>query len=189
VRSLETGSLRHNVATPYEVLLESAKPEHVALLSHLLELYLHDLSDIFSIDVGPDGRFGYDRLALYFEEPERRFPFVIRADGHPAGFALVTRGSPVTKDPADLDIAEFFVMRRYRRSGVGRAAAFQLWDRMPGHWIVRVSEGNQRGLPFWRSVISEYTGERFSASTLPGTPHPWCVLTFGSRPEEPAQKW
>jgi len=187
VRS-ETGSFRHNVAKAYEVLLETAKPEHAALLSHLVELYLHDLSDIFPIDLGPDGRFGYDRLPLYFEEPERRFPFVIRADGHPAGFALVTRGSPVTEDPADLDIAEFFVMRRYRRSGVGRAAAFQLWDRMPGPWIVRVSEGNQRGLPFWRSVISEYTGGTFSASTLPGTPHPWCVLSFRSLEEPTHQK-
>jgi predicted acetyltransferase len=176
------------VALPYEVLLENAKPEHTALLSHLVELYLHDLSDIFPIDVGPDGRFGYDRLPLYFEQPDLRFAFVIRANGHPAGFALVTRGSPVTKDPDDLDIAEFFVIRRYRRSGVGRAAAFQLWDRMPGRWIVRVSEGNQRGLPFWRSVIAEYTGETFSASTLAGTPHPWCVLTFQSLPERPTRR-
>ena len=169
------------MAASHEVVLENAKPEHAALLSHLIELYLHDLSEIFPIDVGPDGRFGYDRLPLYFEEPERRFPFLIRANGVPAGFALVTRGSPVTPDPADLDIAEFFVARRYRRSSVGRAAAFQLWDRMPGRWIVRVSEGNRRGLPFWRKIISEYTDGVFSVRTLPGTPHPWCVLTFRSR--------
>jgi predicted acetyltransferase len=81
-----------------------------------------------------------------------------------------------------LDIAEFFVARRYRRSSVGRAAAFQLWDRMPGRWIVRVSEGNHRGLPFWRKVVSEYTAGVFSADTLPGAPHPWCVLTLQSPP-------
>ena len=171
---------RHSMAASYEAALETAKPEHALLLGHLIELYLHDLSDIFPIDVGPNGRFGYDRLPLYFEEPERHLPFVIRANGHPAGFALVTRGSPVTQDPADLDIAEFFVARRYRRSSVGRTAAFQLWDRMPGRWIVRVSEGNRRGLPFWRKIISEYTNGVFSVDTLPGTPHPWCVLTFRS---------
>jgi predicted acetyltransferase len=168
------------MAASYETLLEMAKPEDAPLLGQLLELYLHDLSDVFPIDVGPDGRFGYDRLPLYFEEPGRRFPFLIRADGHPAGFALVTRGSPVTQDPTDLDVAEFFVARRYRRSSVGRAAAFQLWNRMPGRWIVRVSEGNRRGLPFWRRIVSEYTGGAFSVDTLPGTPHRWCVLTLRS---------
>jgi len=173
------------MAASYKVVLELAKPEQTALLSHLLELYLHDLSDIFPIDLGPDGRFGYDRLPLYFEEPERRLPFVIRANGQPAGFALVTRGSPVTEDPSDLDVAEFFVARRYRRSSVGRSAAFQLWDRMPGHWIVRVSEGNRRGLPFWRRIIAEYTHGVFSVHTLPGTPYPWCVLKFRSPPEGP----
>jgi predicted acetyltransferase len=170
------------MAASYETLLESAKPEEAPLLGHLLEFYMHDLSDVFPIEVGPDGRFGYNRLPLYFEEPERRFPFVIRANGHPAGFVLATRGSPVTQDPDDLDIAEFFVVRRYRRSSVGRAAAFQLWDRMPGRWIVRVSEGNRRGLPFWRKVVSDYTRGVFSVDTRPGTPHPWCVLTLRSPP-------
>jgi len=168
------------MAASYEVVLELAKPEQAPLLSHLVQLYLHDLSDIFPIELGPDGRFGYDRLRLYFKEPERRFPFVIRASGHPIGFALVTRGSPVTRDPSDLDVAEFFVARRYRRSGVGRTAAFQLWDRMPGRWIVRVSEGNRRGLPFWQRIIAEYTSGSFSASNLPGAPYPWRVLKFRS---------
>jgi predicted acetyltransferase len=174
----------HSMAGPYEVSLESAKPEHVGLLAQLLELYLHDLSEIFPIKVGSDGRFGYDRLPLYFEEPDRRFPFVVRANDHPAGFALVTRGSPVTQDPADLDIAEFFVMRPYRRSSVGRSAAFQLWDRMPGRWIVRVSEGNRRGLPFWRKIVAEYTNGLFSVRALPGTPSAWCVMTFQSKAGE-----
>ncbi len=168
------------MAPSYEVLLEPAKPEDAPLLGRFMELYLHDLSDVFPIDLGPDGRFGYDRLPLYFEEPERRFPFVIRANGRPAGFALVTRGSPATPDPADLDIAEFFVARPYRRSSVGRAAAFALWDRMRGRWVVRVSEGNRRGLPFWQKIIAEYTKEVFSRERLAGSPHPWCVLTFCS---------
>ena len=28
-------------------------------VGNLLELYLHDLSDVFPIELGPDGRFGY----------------------------------------------------------------------------------------------------------------------------------
>jgi predicted acetyltransferase len=103
------------------VTLDPAASRDVTLLENLLELYLHDLSEAFpAIEIDANGRVGYDKLALYWSEPERRFPFLIRADGRVAGFVLVTRGSPASDDPDVLDVAEFFVLRRYRRSGVGR---------------------------------------------------------------------
>ena len=162
------------------VTLERAMPADAALLSNLLELYIHDLSEIFAVEVGTDGRFGYENLPLYWSEHDRRFPFLIRSGARIAGFALVTRGSPVTDDPEDLDVAEFFVLRRYRRAGVGRHAARLLWSRLPGHWIVRVSEGNRPALPFWESVIREYTSGAFAESKRPGSPHGWRVYSFTS---------
>jgi predicted acetyltransferase len=162
------------------VSLERATPEAAPLLSHLLELYLHDLSEIFPVDLGPDGRFGYEKLPLYWSEPGARYAFLIKCGSSVAGFALATRGSPVTDDPADLDVAEFFVLRRYRRSGVGRRAAFALWDGLPGRWVVRVSEANRAGLPFWSEIVRAYTGGACNASTRPGVPHGWRVFTFAS---------
>jgi predicted acetyltransferase len=162
------------------VVLEAAQPQHAPLLANLLELYLHDLSGVFPIEIGPSGRFGYDKLPRYWQEPTRRFPFLIRADQHVAGFVLVTRGSPVTDDPDDFDVAEFFVLRPHRRDHVGRRAAFQLWDRLPGHWIVRVSLGNHRALPFWQSIIRDYTGGAAVEKRSAGTPHDWSVLAFDS---------
>lgn len=166
--------------TAPEVTLEPATRADAALLSNLLELYIHDLSEVFALEVGPEGRFGYDKLPLYWSDHERRFPFLIRAGTRMAGFALVTRGSPVTDDPEALDVAEFFVLRRHRRSGVGRHAACLLWNRIPGRWIVRVSEGNRPALPFWQSVIREYTNGAFSESTRPGSPYGWRVYSFTS---------
>ncbi len=163
-----------------EVSLEAATPGDAALLSNLLELYVHDLSETFPVELGADGRFGYERLPLYWSEPERRFPFLIRFGTRVVGFALVTRGSPASDDPDAFDVAEFFVVRRYRRSGVGRRAAFLLWKRLAGSWIVRVSEGNRSGRPFWASVISEYTSGAFAETTRPGSPHAWHVFSFNS---------
>jgi predicted acetyltransferase len=152
------------------------------VLRNLLELYVHDLSEIFpQARVGPDGRFGYEHLPRYFAEPDRRFPFLIRAGGELAGFALAMRGSPATDDPGDLDVAEFFVLRGHRRAGVGRAAAPLLWDRIAGRWIVRCSFANRAGLPFWEGVIREYTGGAFDSRELPGSPNPWRVFSFRSR--------
>jgi len=132
------------------------------------------------LEPGPDGRFGYEKLPLYWSEPEARFPFLIRVGTRLAGFALVTRGSPVSEDPNDFDVAEFFILRGHRRSGVGRRAAFLLWNRFASHWIVRVSEGNQQGLRFWANVIAEYTSGAAVETTRSGSPHAWRVFSFNS---------
>ena len=166
------------------VTLERATAGQAPLLANLLELYIHDLSAAFRhIELGEDGRYGYRALPLYWSEPERRFAFLIRCQGRIAGFALATRGSPLSDDPDVLDVAEFFVLRRYRRSGVGRRAAALLWQRLPGQWLVRVSEGNSGALPFWRGVIAEYTRGAALESEHGGPPERpsrWRVFTFES---------
>jgi predicted acetyltransferase len=164
----------------YDVVLEPALACDAPMLSNMLELYAHDLSGVFALELGANGRFGYEKLPLYWSEPERRFPFLIRAGTLLAGFALVTRGSPASDDPNDFDIAEFFVLRRHRRSGVGRRAAFLLWNRFASRWIVRVSEGNQQGLRFWAKVIAEYTSSTAVETSRDGSPHAWRVFSFNS---------
>lgn len=161
------------------VTLDVATADAAALLSRLLELYVHDLSEVIPIAIGVDGLFRYDRLPLYWSEPERHFPFLIRSDGQLAGFVLASRGSPATDDPEDLDVAEFFVLRAHRRAGVGRRAACLLWDRLPGRWVVRVLESNRAGLSFWRSTIREYTRGAFSEREYPGD-HPRRVFQLES---------
>jgi predicted acetyltransferase len=138
-----------------EVLLEAAAPGDAGLLANLLELYIHDLSEVFPVELGADGRFGYETLPGYWSEPDRRFPFLIRLGGRLAGFVLVTRGVLPSNDPDVFDIAEFFVLRRFRRLGVARRAAFLVWDRFPGRWTVRVSEGKWR-----RRSILDARGDR-----------------------------
>jgi predicted acetyltransferase len=169
-----------------EVSLTVATESEGALLANLLELYIHDLSQVFpGIELGADGRFGYRRLPLYWSEPERRFAFLIRNRGKVSGFILAMRGSPYSEDSDVLDIAEFFVLRAQRRAGVGRLAAHLLWNRLPGRWTVRVSEGNLGALAFWAQVIEQYSGGRAIQSQLPGDPNTWRVFSFASSGHAP----
>ncbi len=168
-----------------EVTLEAATPEMAPLLANLLELYTHDLSDVFSLEIGPDGRFGYERLPLYWSEPATRRPYLVRHDGRVAGFVLVTVGSPVTGNPAALDVTEFFVLRAHRRAGVGRAAAFRLWDETPGSWVVRVVEDNPAGVAFWAAVVAGYTSGTFTETRRGINGRDWRVFAFASRPGYP----
>ena len=166
---------------PDAVTLERATRDMSPLLENLLELYIHDLSEIFAVELGPDGRFGYDKLPLYWTDPVGRHIFLINYGGRVAGFAMATRGSPASQSQTDLDVAEFFVLRAFRRSGVGRQAAFKLWDTIPGRWVVRVVETNETGVNFWSEVVRSYTSGEFGESNLAGAPDAWRVFTFESR--------
>jgi predicted acetyltransferase len=171
-----------------EVSLQAAVASDAPLLANLLELYIHDLSAVFpSIQVGSDGRFGYPKLPLYWSDPARHFPFLIRLRERLAGFVLATRGSPVSEDPEVRDIAEFFVLRGERRAGVGGAAARLLWDRLPGRWTVRVSQGNLGAIPFWSGLIDEYTRGQTTETARLGQPHAWRVFSFESALQKLAQ--
>lgn len=120
---------------------EADKP----VVRNLLELYQHDFSEFDGRDVGPHGVYGYRYLDHYWVEADRR-ALLIDVDGRWAGFALVRLGPPI-------DMSEFFVMRKFRRSGVGREAARQIFAMLPGQWQVRQLIRNPTATMFWRSVI------------------------------------
>ena len=54
-------------------------------------------------------------------------------------------------------MAEFFVMRKFRRQGVGSRVARQLFDRFPGRWEIAQKLENKIGQAFWRTLIADYT--------------------------------
>jgi predicted acetyltransferase len=163
-----------------QVTLQLVTREQEKPLANLLELYLHDMSETLPIRISEEGHFGYAWLPTYWAEPDRRFPYLIRSESGISGFALVTIGSTVSDDPEALEVAEFFVLRRLRRSGVGRAAVQQLWTERPGHWVVRVSEGNPGGHAFWSKVVRDYTHGSFGEQRTPGRHYPWRVYEFDS---------
>src|SRR3954451_1866556 len=128
------------------------------VLRRLLELYVYDFSEFTDEDVDDHGVFGYRYLDHYWTDPERR-PFLFRADGKWAGCALVHTGAPH-------DMAEFFVMRRFRRRGIGAVAARDLFARFPGEWQVRQLAANTNATAFWRQAIPY----AFEEGTVDGGP-------------------
>ena len=122
------------------------------VLRHLIELYRYDFSEFDGSTLDEHGEFGYPYLDHYWTEPERH-PFLIRVDGRWAGFALVRVGTGDGQPTAEM--AEFFVLRSYRRAGVGARLARHLFDRFPGPWVVAHAGRNARADAFWRVVVAE----------------------------------
>lgn len=139
-----------------EVSVISAAEKSRPVLARLAQLYLHDLSTIGGWDVGEDGLFENNLLDGCWSTP-RRHPYLIHADDTVAGFAIVDRGSHLSSDQQVWDMAEFFVLRRWRRSGVGRAAATQLFALYPGTWEIRPFANSRPALGFWESTCSAIT--------------------------------
>jgi len=149
-------------------------------LAALFELYAYDFSDILSIDVGDSGRFAVPQLDAYWTDP-RCHAFLVRVDSKLAGFALVQERSRLTGDEGVCDMAEFFVMRRFRRRGVGEHVAGWLFDRFPGPWEVRQKTRNVAGTAFWRHAIGAYTGGRFDEVVMDDARWHGPVQRFDSR--------
>jgi predicted acetyltransferase len=136
-----------------------------AIIAHLLQLYLYEFSELEGFDVGRDGLFRYGYLNSYWEDATR-FPFLISVDTHIAGFVLVNSITYAHTEGGARSVAEFFILRKYRRRGVGRAAAFHIFGLFPGKWEVREIESNVAGQRFWRKIISEYTDGDFKEVSL-----------------------
>ena len=165
---------------PLNVGLFQAAKSDENTLRNLLQLYIHDFSEFLGMRPSEEGWFSYPSLPLYWSEPTR-VAYLIRAEGSLVGFALVSRGSVVSGDPAVLDLAEFFVIRGVRRRGVGAAAARQLFRSFPGRWEVRVGDFNAPAQKFWKNAIERYVRERFQIE--PWTRDdgsPWKVFRFES---------
>ena len=139
-----------------EVELTPIASEQRSALRHLIDLYAYDFSEIVDLDVGEDGRFAFRDLDPYWTD-DWRHPFFVRAGGKLAGFALIHTRGYFDADPATNDVAEFFVLRRYRRRGVGDRAATLAFDAFRGRWEVRERANNTGAIAFWRGVIERYT--------------------------------
>lgn len=136
--------------------IDPAAPHERPLLENLSQLYLHDFSPLFAatprLDLTPDGRFILDPpLDRWWREPDHT-PHILRWHGAPAGFALINRHSAMAT-PTDHAVAEFFVVRKYRRLGLGAAAAHSLFTRHPGRWEAAVMRANTRAAAFWHHAV------------------------------------
>jgi len=128
--------------------------EGKSILRNLMELCQHDYSEFDGADVAEHGVLGYKYLDNYWTE-EARQPFFMRVNGRLAGFALV-------RDIGDVHtMAEFFIVRKYRRLGLGRTVAHRLFDMLPGKWRVEQEPGNLPAQAFWLRIIGEYTHGRY----------------------------
>jgi predicted acetyltransferase len=123
-----------------------------------MQLYIHDFSEHWAGraegELDEVGRFSGYPLEVYWREATH-VPLLLRLDGRLVGFALLNNASH-TGGAADRNMAEFFVVRKHRRGGVGTAAAQTILSRYPGVWEIAVARRNTAALSFWRKAVTQH---------------------------------
>jgi len=137
--------------------LHVADTSRKPLLANLMDHYLSEMFQTQNLSRSEIEKLGpYPYFELYWTEAER-VPYVFIQEGVPIGFAFVRLGQ-------QNEIAEFYVVPKYRRSGLGNSAAKQLFDRYHGNWKISVLKENQGAAKFWRETILAYFPESFAES-------------------------
>ena len=144
----------------------------------MLELYQHDLSDIWDQDLDAHGDYGF-MLDRFLHSPSCK-TFIFTVNDKSAGCALVDQS--VVFPENEWWMSQFFVMKKYRRTGVGRLAANHIFDNVRGRWEVGQMAGNKPALDFWTQVIGAYTGNTFTHATYDDARWHGTLQTFDNTP-------
>ncbi len=143
-----------------DIRIEPILIEQKPVFVQMMELYSYDFSVFSHDDVDETGYFGYSHIDDYWKEAGR-YPFFIRAGGKLAGLVLVRSCSEYQELENPHNIAEFFVMKKYRHKGVGRAVSRMIFDRFPGGWEISMWKNNLPAQRFWHQIVSEYTNGKY----------------------------
>ncbi|MFJ4345577.1 GNAT family N-acetyltransferase [Pseudomonas sp. NPDC089401] len=136
---------------PIELL--QTTPDQANLIRNLYQFYAYDSSDWEQEDVEVDGRFYIheEHLQRYWQSPGWSASLVL-VDGFIAGFVLV-EGCELPGIEA-LELADLFILKRYRRQGIGRAVAEQLLS-SPGDWLLRCHTQDAVAVAFCRAAVAD----------------------------------
>ena len=143
------------------VQLIKATIDNKSIVRNLIQFYRYDFSEYNQEDVQDNGLFPeYPYLDEYWNDPNHRYPYLVKSDNKYIGFVLVKFTASEQRNY--FSIGEFFIARKYRRKGVGRAVATQIFDMHIGDWGVHQIKTNHAAQAFWNNVIDQYTHGNFS---------------------------
>jgi predicted acetyltransferase len=129
----------------------------IPVLENLIQLYIHDFSEFFTgtprCELSDDGRYTLDKPVGAWLARPGNVALLLRSNGRLAGFAQIA-GTDSAEAARIVD--EFFVARKYRRTGVGAAAAAMIFDLWPGRWQADVRRRNTGAAAFWARAIAAH---------------------------------
>lgn len=148
------------------IQLEALKFRDKQVLRNLMELNMHDQSEYDGYNINDHGLYDYRYIDHYHTDADRKAYFV-RADGRLAGFALLRLRDDYNS------LAEFFILRKFRRQGLAARVAERIFELYPGQWQVSQFETNLPAQAFWHKFLTRYTGGSYTEAYGPDEDFPY----------------
>lgn len=146
---------------------------------NLFQYYIYDMSEYTGWAPYKDGTYNVSDsitgLSDYWNKPNH-FPYLIMADNDVAGFSLV-RKYPYSDD--EFDMGQFFVLRKFKRKGIGKQAFRLSVSKHPGNWITRVLPNNLGAMKFWLTVIDSVATTEVRVDTDTYKSHEMKFIRYG----------
>lgn len=144
------------------VTVRAARSDERGLIEQLFQFYAYDFSemepaDSERFDVDDTGSFGVTpALDAYWSDAEH-WPLLLEDDNRTIGFALINTHSH-RGGKCERNMAEFFVLRKYRGGGRAADALNAIFALHPGAWEIAVAARNMIALRFWPKAIAAASG-------------------------------
>jgi ribosomal-protein-alanine N-acetyltransferase len=144
------------------IKLHPATLDDYPTMQNMGRFYVYDISKEMQMEPGweipEDGLYECLDLKKYWED-ENAFPFLIRYLNEIVGFVFIDKKGSTPE--IEFNMAQFFILARFSKKGVGRQVAFECFKKFRGTWEVMVMLQNKPAYQFWKRIISEYTQNQF----------------------------
>ncbi|MCI8546619.1 MAG: GNAT family N-acetyltransferase [Clostridia bacterium] len=145
--------------------IQEVKEQDKEVIYNLMQLYTYELSffedETTDFKLLDSGLYVMSKYVEMYWTSDKRHPYILKCDNELAGFVLA-RYNEYGKN----EIAEFFVLNKYRRSGAGKFMANEMFELYKGPWEVRTLLKNERAQNFWRNVIREFSNNNFEEKLI-----------------------
>ena len=144
-----------------EYNIKQAQIGDKVIIRNLLQLYLYDMTEFEERDrpLNKSGEYNYKYLDHYWAEKDR-YPYIFFNGKEIAGFAFVR------KVKSHYSVAEFFVLRQFRRHGLGLRWATEIIQKHPGEWKIDFLNKNEIAAKFWGEVAAKVAGDNIKEGRL-----------------------
>ncbi|MEJ6004908.1 GNAT family N-acetyltransferase [Paucibacter sp. AS339] len=126
---------------------------HKTVIWNLFQFYCYDTSAEEGCDVEETGFYSLsqDYFAQYWTAPSWSAHLLLW-DGAIAGFALIETSDALS---GALELADLFIMKRFRRHGIGRQVVRHFMSSRAVPWTVVVYDEAVGATAFWNSIFQD----------------------------------
>jgi ribosomal-protein-alanine N-acetyltransferase len=149
-----------------EIKLIPATLNDYPSIQNMGRFYVYDMSEYLGKEEGweipEDGLYECIDFKKYWED-KSSFPFLVRYQNEIVGFVIIDKKG--SDSEIDFNMAQFFILRKFKNKGIGSYIAQECFKKFPGIWEVMVIPGNEGAYRFWRAAIKNYTQNNFTEYT------------------------